>query len=80
MPGSCATPPCTPFERKEVRTETSQCGLTLEKMDNQRDSREQQQQMNQSAGYVEEQEAAQPRKQQNCKQDDEHVNLLIPFD
>jgi hypothetical protein len=33
--------------------------------------------MNQKAGYVEDEEAAQPRKQQNYKQDDEHVNLPI---
>jgi hypothetical protein len=33
--------------------------------------------MYQSAGDVEDQEPAQPRKQQNSKQDDEHENLLI---
>jgi hypothetical protein len=35
--------------------------------------------MNQEAGYVEDQEPAQPRKQQNYKQDYEHVSLLIFF-
>jgi hypothetical protein len=35
--------------------------------------------MNQEARYVEDQEPAQPRKQQNYKQDDEHVSLLIFF-
>jgi hypothetical protein len=45
-------------------------------MDNQRESREQQQNMNQSAGYMEDQESPQPSQQQNCKQDDEHISLL----
>jgi hypothetical protein len=46
-------------------------------MDNQRENREQQQNMNQSAGYMEDQEAPQPSQQQNCKQDDEHISLLL---
>jgi hypothetical protein len=52
----------------------------LKKMNNQRDYREQQQNMNQCTGYVEDQEATQPREQQNCKQNDEHVSLLVPED
>jgi len=58
----------------------SRHSLTLEKMHNQRDHREQQQKVDQRTGYVEHQEATQPRQQQNREQDDEHVSLLIPFD
>jgi len=36
--------------------------------------------MNQEAGYVENQEPTYPREQQNCKQDDEHVSLLVSCD
>ena len=46
-------------------------------MDNQRENREQQQNMNQSAGYMEDQESPQPSQHQNCKQDDEHISLLL---
>jgi hypothetical protein len=46
-------------------------------MDNQRENREQQQNMNQSAGYMEDQESPQPSQHKNGKQDDEHVSLLL---
>jgi hypothetical protein len=51
---------CAPIERKEDRTGASRYGLTLKKMNNQRNYREQQQNMNQRTGYMEDQEAAQP--------------------
>jgi hypothetical protein len=63
----------------ESRRDASRRGITSKEMRDKRDDREQQQQMYQSAGYVEHQEATQPRKQQNYKQDDEHVSLLIFF-
>jgi hypothetical protein len=67
-------------ESKEDRADTSRDRSTLKKMRNERDDREHQQEMNQKAGNVEDQEPAHPRKQQNCKQDDEHESLLILCD
>src|SRR5579864_2913057 len=46
-------------------------------MGNQRDHCKQQKNVYQSAGHVENKKPAQPRKQQNCKQNDEHISLLI---
>src|SRR5580692_10857183 len=70
-------PPCTQFERKEVRTSSSRYSLTSKKMSNQRDNWEHQQDVNQRAGHVKNQEATQPREEQNRKQYDEHVSLLF---
>jgi hypothetical protein len=52
-----------PIGHKEDRTDTSGYGLAAKEMHNQRNRCEQQQEMNQSTGYVENQKAAQPRKQ-----------------
>jgi hypothetical protein len=60
LQNSWVRPPCTPLERKEDHTSSSRYGLTLEKMDKQRENREQQQNMNQSAGNMKDQEAPQP--------------------
>jgi hypothetical protein len=51
-------------------------GTAPKKVRNQRNDREQQQQMNQGAGDMKNQEASQPRQQENDEKYDEH--LLLP--
>ncbi len=67
-------------EREGVRPGVSRYCLAGKKMDNQRDHCKQQQNVDQSAGHVEYEKPTQPRKQQNYKQNDEHVTPPVPAD